>query len=545
LSKIMYVDLDRGKISEEAFVFKNLSSAGRGLAVQLIGTQTDLKTGHRRGNCLVLAPGLLTGTKVPSTGRLVIAGLKVRERGLHLANTAGPFAQKLASQGVSALVVTGSYSPGRTAVIHIRDEGADLHVFPELHDKPVGETIGYLREKWGEGSAIVGVGPAGEHMLPLAGVFSTYPARGIPVFSVSRDKVGEVFGSLGLKAVVISTKPHFLADVQDREKLWLYSKQLSRLIVQHPVCGGALPAYGSLTLMKMLQEYNPKEAFQSKAQGKKAGVNKGGFTVKERKEKEEQCVNRAKGTIRLNRSCTIGCVVGCLNRHAGSSGEILSSPMESEVKAACREMFGINDPHFARRITLRCFEFGLDPMEFLAGCKMLFEAEGTSGQLSAIEHLAEEVEKLSLRGRALASTTAGLAALFADDPALQPLVTRPSEKEASSFIVRLPYREEGLEDISDLDYLFAYTIVSANLGLCLFTSFALLESPRGLQILSNLIEAKTGEKIPAGEIIREGLQCIRSNEILEEELRNLQQLRRIPEFIKVLLRYFQVRGEKQ
>ena len=193
MSKIIYVDLDRFKISEEAFVFKNLSSVGRGLAVQLIGALTVPKTGRGRGNCLVLAPGLLSGTKVPSTGRLVIAGLKVRERGLHLANTAGPFAQKLASQGVSALVVTGSYSPGRTAVIHIREEGVDLHIFPVLKDKPVGETISFLREKWGKDSAIVGVGPAGEHLLPLAGIFSTYPARGIPVFSVSRDK-GGVFG---------------------------------------------------------------------------------------------------------------------------------------------------------------------------------------------------------------------------------------------------------------------------------------------------------------------------------------------------------------
>ena len=507
MSKIIYVDLDRFKISEEAFVFKNLSSVGRGLAVQLIGALTVPKTGRGRGNCLVLAPGLLSGTKVPSTGRLVIAGLKVRERGLHLANTAGPFAQKLASQGVSALVVTGSYSPGRTAVIHIREEGVDLHIFPVLKDKPVGETISFLREKWGKDSAIVGVGPAGEHLLPLAGIFSTYPARGIPVFSVSRDKGGEVFGSLGFKAVVISTKPHFSADVQDPDRLSIYSKQLSRLIVQHPVCGGALPAYGSITLMKMLQEYNPEEAFQRKAQREKTGVNIDGVTVKEREEKKEQRVNRAKKTIRLNRNCASGCVVGCLNRHAANTGEVLSSPMENEVIAACREMFGINDLHFARRITRRCFEFGLDPIEFIASCKMLFQAEGTPWQLSAIEHMAEEVERLSLRGRALGSMTAGLAALFADDPALQPLVTRPSEKEAPAFVIRLPYREEGLEDISDLDYLSAYTIASTNLGLCLFTSFALLESPQGLQILSNLIEAKTGEKISAREIIREGLQC--------------------------------------
>jgi hypothetical protein len=165
--------------------------------------------------------------------------------------------------------------------------------------------------------------------------------------------------------------------------------------------------------------------------------------------------------------------------------------------------------------------------------------EGRSPHLSEIERLVEEVEHLSLRGRALGSTTGGLAYLFTDIPGVQDLVTRPSEEEASGFDVRLPYRERGLENISDLEYLYGYMIGSENLGLCLFTAFAVLESPHGLEVLARLVEVKTGKKMPGGEIIKEGLQCIKNISEYEKDLYNQCQLGRIPEFIKVLLRYFQ------
>jgi aldehyde:ferredoxin oxidoreductase len=127
-------------------------------------------------------------------------------------------------------------------------------------------------------------------------------------------------------------------DVEEMKKA---SKKLARIIINHPVCGGALPAYGSITLMKMMKnnEYS---------------------TIREVRHRkiisEDQSVNLSiEGSRRINRTCAPSCVVGCLNRHARANETLLASPAESEVSAALED-FGIEDAEFASRFNRIAFE---------------------------------------------------------------------------------------------------------------------------------------------------------------------------------------------
>ena len=167
-------------------------------------------------------------------------------------NLAGPFSQKMASMYITAVVITGKSNSDGPVVLSICGNGIEIQNVPELKEKEVSETINYIRGKYGVNSAVLGIGPAGEHMLPLASVFATYP-EGVPVYNCARGGMGDIFGSKGLKAIAVTTKSHFLAKVFDHEKLRESSKKLARIIIDHPICGGALPAYGSITLMKMMK----------------------------------------------------------------------------------------------------------------------------------------------------------------------------------------------------------------------------------------------------------------------------------------------------
>ena len=92
---------------------------------------------------------------------------------------------------------------------------------------------------------------------------------------------------------------------------------------------------------------------------------------------------------------------------------------------------------------------------------MLFQAEGRLGN-SLQSSIWRGGGKAFVGGKGFGQHDSRVSCSFCGRSALQPPGNPPSEKAA--FVIRLPYREEGLEDISDLDYLSAYTIASTNLG---------------------------------------------------------------------------------
>ncbi len=516
MSKIIYANLETMSVTVQPHTYTGVQDTGRGLAVRLLAEANQLVGGQ--GSTLVIAPGLLSGTFAPSTCRITMAGRSHLSPTMLLANTGGPMAQKLGSMDIAALVITGSYRPHRTTIVHLGSEGVSVDAVPELRGQDVSTTIDWVRGHCGPESAIVGIGSAGEHLLPLASTFSTYPAGGKPVYHVGRNKMGHVLGAMGLKAVVVSTKANFTTPVAADADLRQYSKQLARLIVDHPVCGGALPAYGSITLIKMMKL---GQQFATELSGR---------------DRDDRPVVTNTG---LNRNCAPGCVIGCLNRHAADAKEAYSSPAESEVVAACEELLGVHDRAYAKRLNIACYELGIDSLEFLASAAQLLRAEEQSATPEAVETLLDEVSRLTTRGRVVAGATSGIAALYPDQPSVQAMVTRPSTDEAARFTVSMPHKAPACADLSDMDYLYAYMLGTGNLGLCLFTSFAVLDHAEGQEILAKVVTAKTGVPTTAADIIRAGQQGLEATLKAEADLRRHTSASPIPEFVKVLYRYFQ------
>jgi aldehyde:ferredoxin oxidoreductase len=84
---------------------------GRWLTSSIVYDEVD-PTCHPLGpnNKLVFAPGIVTGTNAPSSGRLSVGGKSPLTMGIKESNAGTPFSQKLARLDVDALIVEGSPS---------------------------------------------------------------------------------------------------------------------------------------------------------------------------------------------------------------------------------------------------------------------------------------------------------------------------------------------------------------------------------------------------------------------------------------------------
>ena len=522
MNRIIYINLSEKKVEIKDHQINSLDDCGRALALSILKKNVPPRAEYLDAeNAIVLTPGLLSGTHAPSSGRFTVAA-KRSQGGLRSVNLAGPFANRLASLGISALVIRGESKDGTPLAVSIDENGASIEPAPDLKHAAVSQTISSMRRKCGEEAAVVGIGPAGEHVMPLGAVFSTYP-KGIPEYYCVRGGMGDVFGIKGLKAIAVASKQEFANELADKESFSQKVKEITTLIRNHPICGKALPSYGSITLMKMLKEGASFEEPVAKIETVAA--------------KSETSVNEAQQK-HINRACTLNCPIGCLNRHETTGSTPFNSPFDSEAFAASKKFFGIEDQAFVIDLNKRCFEIGLDSIEFLSSCAIILKIEGESDKKAGLTRLLDELESATPLGRIIGSTSRGIHSLYAEYRDTQKLVTQAATSEHAKFSISMPNRVKGAESLSDLEYLYSYILASQNIGLCLFTTFAILDSPDGLEKLAEMVSAKTGAPMDPLSIIQSGHRSLQREREYELESMKAGMLDNIPEFVKVLYRYF-------
>jgi aldehyde:ferredoxin oxidoreductase len=316
----------------------------------------------------------------------------------------------------------------------------------------------------------------------------------------------------------VKTDEHFNAYLQDEKNMKETAKTLSRMIIDHPICGRALPGLGSITLMKMLKE------------GSDIDLSSVGDKKVKKSDKPLE--------IKINRTCSPLCVIGCLNRHAKSGEDYYSSPAESEAQAALKDAFGIGDKQYVKDFTKRCFEQGIDCIEFIFSCSFYFSLQGEKAGMEEMDKALEEVKAMTLLGRILGSKTTGIYPLFRDKEEYRDMVTRPSVREEGDFNVDIKSKTIKHWDSSDLDYLYAYIIALENLGFCLFSSFAFIENEKALSLLSNMYTYKTGKESGSEDILKYASETLKKENEYERKAKTTGVEKNIPEFVKVLYRYF-------
>jgi aldehyde:ferredoxin oxidoreductase len=198
---ILRIDLTSGAIERQPLdpAFGRHFLGGQGLAQKLVFDAQDFgdRDPYSPRNVVCIAPGGLSGTLTPGSGRGTVAvGLSPSHRGYLDANAGGGFACELKWANYDALVITGR-AP-QPVYLRIADDRIELRDARHLWGKRVRATDHVLRDETGLSQyASLIIGPAGE--TRAHGSMATCDLFRAP----AAGSIGAVFGAKNLKAIVV------------------------------------------------------------------------------------------------------------------------------------------------------------------------------------------------------------------------------------------------------------------------------------------------------------------------------------------------------
>jgi len=144
-------------------------------------------------NKLIVAPGLLTGTGIPTASKTLFIAKSPLTGGFGKASAGAPIGPALKKAGYDLLVIEGKSS--EPAVLTIADSIVKIDDTAELWGKNVRETASRLKKRY-EGFATAVIGPAGENLSKISGIDSNER-------QAARTGLGAVMGSKKLKAIAV------------------------------------------------------------------------------------------------------------------------------------------------------------------------------------------------------------------------------------------------------------------------------------------------------------------------------------------------------
>ena len=221
---------------------------------------------------------------------------------------------------------------------------------------------------------------------------------------------------------------------------------------------------------------------------------------------------------------------------------MFSAPEESEVKAAMAHCFGMmgesERANTALALSKRGMALGLNTTEFVYTAAMYMELNGETPSSERLMELIGEIERGSITGRLLGSGTVAIGSLYRDNVSIQRRITKPANTNDSAHRLELGKLYPELSEIDDLDMLYRQIFLLENMGICIFSAFALINRKEALETIASLYGNVTGNAVSvvqlldyAGECLDNELQMVRSNSAACVK-------QNIPEFVKVLYRYF-------
>lgn len=117
-------------------------------------------------------------------------------------------------------------------------------------------------------------------------------------------------------------------------------------------------------------------------------------------------------------------------------------------------------------------------------------------------------------------------------------MTRPANTKDSERRMSLHKLCPELGDIGDLELLYRQIFIMENLGLCIFSSFALINRPEAMELMARLYSCRTGENVTPVQLLEYAGECLAAEADMAKDSAAASVRRSIPEFVKVLYRYF-------
>ena len=345
-------------------------------------------------NVLVLAPGVMSGTAAPTSGRLSVGCKSPLTGGIKEANVGGNPGQDLMKLGYRAIVVIGQPGnrDGRWG-LRVTTDGAELVAADEYKGLWNYASCEKLLADEPKTASAISIGPAGELMMKGASVACTdrekqrHPAR-----HAARGGVGAVMGSKCLKWVLVDPGKSPLRRPAAQKEFTTYMKDFSK----DYLTGGRHDLFkngtsGVVPVANMLNTF----PYKNRIEGQNPhfeGLD--GARIIESFE--------TRGGEMHN--CMSGCIVKCSNVVHDENGNYLTSALEFETLTLLGSCCDINRWEDVADLDRLCDELGLDTIETGAALAVLMDSGGMAwGDAEAAKKLLrEEVDKDSELGRLVA-----------------------------------------------------------------------------------------------------------------------------------------------
>ncbi|MBN2298731.1 MAG: aldehyde ferredoxin oxidoreductase family protein [Deltaproteobacteria bacterium] len=245
---LLRVDLTTGKITKESIPEEYLKDyiGGSGLATRYLYDEIPSDADPLGpDNKICISVGPLNGGAYPTSGRFNLSCLSPLT-GIWLdASSSGKLAYHLKKAGYDAIIMEGvSKEPVYLSIYNGEVELRDASKIWGMKIAPAMEAV--FAQCGNNRASISMIGPAGEHLLPMANVMNNKRR------TVGRGGAGAVMGSKKLKAIVVYGDRDF--EVAEPEEWKAIIKESIKKLQAHPATGQGLPAYGTSVVLARQHE---------------------------------------------------------------------------------------------------------------------------------------------------------------------------------------------------------------------------------------------------------------------------------------------------
>jgi aldehyde:ferredoxin oxidoreductase len=550
--KLLRIDLTNKKFEFQEVPEAYAALGGRALTSKIILDEVEATCNPLgKNNKLVFAPGLLSGTTAPSSGRLSIGGKSPLTGGIKEANSGGVVSQKLAKMGIKAFILEGILEDWQ--VLKITKDSVEFVEAAGLLGKGNYELGDILREEHGEKVGIISIGPAGEHKMSAASI-AINDMEGRPTRHSGRGGLGAVLGSKKVKALVIDDTGAPGVEINDKDAFREASQAFSKLLLGHPVCGQGLPTYGTAVLINVLNEAGglPTENFKM---GRFEGADKiSGETMYD-------LINARGGNP--THGCHPGCVMRCSQIYHDAQGEYLTAGFEYETIWAFGANCKIDNLDAIAMLDRYCDDLGLDTIEM--GVTLGVAMEGGvlpfGDHEGALKLFGEDVAKATPLGRIIGQgaeftgkafgvtrvPTVKRQAIPAYDPravkgvGVTYATTTMGADHTAGYSVTAnilkvggfvdPLKTEGQIELSR--NLQVATAAVDSTGLCLFVAFAVLDEAEALPKVVDMLNAQYGLTLTHDDVTSLGKAVLNWEREFNRKAGFTNSHDRLPEFFEI------------
>jgi aldehyde:ferredoxin oxidoreductase len=475
-----------------------------------------------RKNRLILASGLLADTAVTTAGRLSLGGKSPLTGGIKEANVGGSAGRVMARLGLKAVVLEEAPDQPRPRLLFVGQGRAELLEAPELEGKETSPTLAALRQRFGQRSGALCIGPAGEMRLAAAAVATT-DASGVQLRLAGRGGLGAVMGAKGIKAIVFDAEGARPEQPDEPRALAAAARELARILREDPKTANrhnfGTPAVLALCdTLGILPTRNFREGRFEQAE-KIAG------------EMIAELIQRRGGEGRRGLPCVQGCIIACSNVFADPSGKTTVASLQYENIGLLGSNCGIGDIDAIAGLNHLCNQIGIDAIEGGAAIGVAMEAGLLPfGDAAGAGDLLRQVGQGTALGRiigsgvVMAGRVLGVRRIPAVKGQAMPAYDPRSLKGIGVTYALSPMGADhtagnALETVRTVDPLSSVGQVQVSLrlqlraaildslGVCLFIRPAFVKDP---ELAARLANARYGWRWTYRDVRAMGLDCLRA-----------------------------------